>query len=220
MKFKLLSLQLIVGLIIISILFFSITWMFLHIQDPKNSFNQAMTLLVSFLGPLSTVFAALVATYLFNDWKDQQRHQNSLEFAKITLDSYKVFDRDFDDLLDELLHYLELLKISEVINDADAEDLAKKAYKNLTLYHYFHDDFVNFWYVSKSEYDIDPLLNEWTEKVHSFFNKINNLPTEDEGFTKQQIVLEELTSDSFNKIPSSFYKHISKIILKPLRLEN
>lgn len=91
MKFKILIFQLCVIVLLIAILFFSMTWIIIYWQNPQNSFKEAMSLTLSFLGPLSTIFAAIVATFLFNDWKEQHNmtiiaHEAKLAFKLLSIE--------------------------------------------------------------------------------------------------------------------------------------
>lgn len=91
MKFKI---QLFQGCTIILLLFFfffSSSWIVVHIQDPENSFKAAMELTISFLGPISTIFAAIIATFLFNDWKDQHKANFYVNECKEIINEYKKF---------------------------------------------------------------------------------------------------------------------------------
>lgn len=92
-NFKFLIIQLCAITAIVFILFFSLSWIILHIQSPQNSFKEAMGLTLSFLGPISTIFASIIAVYLFNDWKDQHNKEVQNEFALNVYNQFGLFEK-------------------------------------------------------------------------------------------------------------------------------
>ncbi|WP_147387782.1 hypothetical protein [Acinetobacter sp. WCHAc010052] len=186
----------------------------------EQPLKDTLSITASFFGGFTTLTAAYIASRLFNDWKDQQRHQNSLEFAKIVLDSYKVFDRSYDDLIDILLCKLEFLKEEIEIDSSEFDELLDKGYKVVNLFYYFHDDLLNFYYVSNSKYQISQMLSEWEDNIHLFFETLNNLSDTETGNQEKLIITEELTSEPFTTLSADFNEKLVNIVLKPLRLEN
>ncbi len=124
MKFKLLIFQLCVIVLILAILFFSITWITIHLQAIKDFFKEAIDLTISFLGPVSTIFAAIIATYLFNDWKEQHNKTVIANEAKI---AFKLIcnERHFiNDLIRELPNFInQKPKVFFTVNDNEVYNL-------------------------------------------------------------------------------------------------
>lgn len=102
MKIKLTVIQLSVIVAIMTILFFSFNWIIIHIQEPKESFKESMDLTISFLGPISTIFASILATYLFNDWKEQHNKTVIANEAKIAFNLICADRHHINDLIREL----------------------------------------------------------------------------------------------------------------------
>ena len=132
MKFKLLIIQLCVIVFILAILFFSVTWINIHLQNRIDSFKEAMVLTISFLGPVSTIFAAIVATFLFNDWKEQ--HNKTV----IANEAKTAFNLICDErhLLNDLKRKLPNFKNQEpkiyfTVNDDEAHNIFKDLLANL-----------------------------------------------------------------------------------------
>ncbi|MBD0234286.1 hypothetical protein IAG04_18210, partial [Acinetobacter baumannii] len=69
MKFKIEIFQILSAAILITVLFMAFTWICIHYQKPEESFKEAISLTVSFMGVIATVVAALIAVLMFNDWK-------------------------------------------------------------------------------------------------------------------------------------------------------
>lgn len=60
-----------VGIAIITILSFFIVWIGFPADTPKESFKDALGFSGGLFGGLTTFGAAIIAAYLFNDWRDQ-----------------------------------------------------------------------------------------------------------------------------------------------------
>lgn len=67
----LISTAIVIG--IISIFAFFIIWIGFPANSPKDSFKDALSFTGSLFGGLATFGAAIIAAYLFNDWKDQEK---------------------------------------------------------------------------------------------------------------------------------------------------
>ncbi|MDC5448439.1 hypothetical protein OHW84_11060 [Acinetobacter baumannii] len=132
MKFKLLIIQLCVIVFILAILFFSVTWIIIHIQQAKESFKEAMDLTIGFLGPVSTIFAAVVATYLFNDWKEQHNKTVIANEAKIAFSLICKERHYVGDLQRELPRFINKSpKIFFTVNDKEVQNLFDDLLVNL-----------------------------------------------------------------------------------------
>ncbi|EOH6130262.1 hypothetical protein U2E24_01620 [Acinetobacter baumannii] len=91
-----------------------------------------MVLTISFLGPVSTIFAAIVATFLFNDWKEQ--HNKTV----IANEAKTAFNLICDErhLLNDLKRKLPNFKNQEpkiyfTVNDDEAHNIFKDLLANL-----------------------------------------------------------------------------------------
>lgn len=69
------------------IFFFSTLWLYSY-NDTEQAFHEAWSTSVSFLSALSTLAAAVVAAYLFNDWRDQEKYRITSNLAMECLQDY------------------------------------------------------------------------------------------------------------------------------------
>lgn len=79
MKFKIEIFQILSAAILITVLFMAFTWICIHYQKPEESFKEAISLTVSFMGVIATVVAALIAVLMFNDWKIVAKFERNKE---------------------------------------------------------------------------------------------------------------------------------------------
>lgn len=211
--------------ILILLFLIAFTWIIFDFNQSSSSLKDSFSIVSSLFGGIATLAAAYIASRLFNDWKEQQRHINSSEFARIVMSSYKEFDRYFTGLNDLLIDELELVKIweadkdEEIIESSKIDVLLDMSKKFLDLFYVFQDDLLNYCYVSKSQSDVNSVLESWENDVHSFHDKLVSLSSDIPAkllITK----LEELLSDRNYSLVADFSKEINEIVLKPLRLEN
>lgn len=87
-----------VGIGIITILSFFIVWIGFPVENPKDSFKDALDFSGGLLGGLATFGSAIIAAYLFNDWRAEKNYE--LENTLLT-----------NILMDLKPLYVELLKI-------------------------------------------------------------------------------------------------------------
>lgn len=69
MKLKTYFFQVCIVVFLISTLFFFLSWVLIHFQNPANSLKEAISLTITLLGPLTTLAAAAIAVLLFTDWR-------------------------------------------------------------------------------------------------------------------------------------------------------
>ena len=81
MKFKNEIIQILVAAFLMSVLFMAFSWICIHYQNTDESLKHSISLTVSFMSVIATLFAALIAVLLFNDWRDTER----FNIAKETL---------------------------------------------------------------------------------------------------------------------------------------
>ena len=209
---------------IFSLLIFCASYYFVLIDPDSSNYplKEALSITASFFGGFATLTAAYIASRLFNDWKDQQRHQNALVFAQTTLQSYKTFKISLELLEDEVILLNEFLQDNDLATDNNFinefyEKLTDEAYQMLTTFHYFHDDILDFWYVSISSFELGDILERWVDDIYNIHKEIHALNTEnnisDNIKTVEKILLPiDNESDSYLNV-------VKDVILKPLRLE-
>lgn len=97
MKFKTEIFQILVAISISTILFLLGTWIaYYYYEFGNQSFKEAITITVSFLGPITTILAALVAVILFNDWREV--HNKTID-AQLCMRIYDFVDFANDELV-------------------------------------------------------------------------------------------------------------------------
>lgn len=111
MKFKKEIFQILTVFILVTALFTSFSWICIHYQKPSESAKETLSIAVTFMGVLGTVFAALIAVLLFNDWKDQHNKQIVNKFG---LQVYEIFS-EFEKKL--LIHNQYLLQLDKLLVD-------------------------------------------------------------------------------------------------------
>lgn len=111
MKFKKEIFQVLIVIILVTALFTSFTWICIHYQKPSESAKEALTIAVSFMGVLGTIFAALIAVLLFNDWRDQHNKQIVNKFGLQVYENFTEFEKKLS------INYQYLDKLDELIDN-------------------------------------------------------------------------------------------------------
>lgn len=222
MKIKPIVFSFIVILILALVFLLATFWIIYTHFDDATAIKDAFNTTGSYFGGIATLGAATVAAYLFNDWREQQHHQNALIFAQTTLESYKVFRKKINNIEDDLLTLQECLNDDNLNNELDYiselyDEIKEDSYNMLTHFHYFHDDLVNFWYVSISKEKIGDDLDQWCKDIEDINTSISGLSTEDSTQKNMELIQEslKLLEDEFN----NYLRIINDVILTPLRLE-
>lgn len=127
MKFKKEIFQILISIILTALLFTSISWIVIHYQDPNGSVKEALSIAVSFMGVLATVFAALIAVLLFNDWREQHNKQVANSIGLKNLETFNDFEKkilelrsymsDFESIIDSYQFHVEF---SHLYNDGNS----------------------------------------------------------------------------------------------------
>lgn len=132
MKFRILIFQILIVIILIALLFTSLSWILIHYQNPTDSVKEALTISVSFMGVLATVFAAFIALLVFKGWKDQA----NFELKKLHVDHLSTLlsmGYDENHKIIEILQNLAKLGAHEVLIEKYikfiADDLRSEFYK-------------------------------------------------------------------------------------------
>ena len=111
MKFKKEIFQILIAMIIAAGLFTSFSWICIHYQNPSESAKDTLSIAVSFMGVLGTIFAALIAVLLFNDWKDQHNKQIINNFGLQVYENFTEFEKKLT------IHYQFLQQLDDLIVD-------------------------------------------------------------------------------------------------------
>ncbi|MGR3977597.1 hypothetical protein FW754_07920 [Acinetobacter sp. 1207_04] len=115
MKFKKEIFQILIAIILVTGLFTSFSWICIHYQNPSESAKETLSIAVSFMGVLGTIFAALIAVLLFNDWKDQHNKQIINNFGLQVYEKFSEFEKKLS------IHYQFLQQLDELIVNYDYE---------------------------------------------------------------------------------------------------
>ncbi|WP_335991442.1 hypothetical protein [Acinetobacter bereziniae] len=75
MKFRIVIFQILIVIILIALIFTSFSWILIHYQNPTDSVKEALTISVSFMGVLGTIFAAFIALLVFKGWRITEDHK-------------------------------------------------------------------------------------------------------------------------------------------------
>ncbi|EHU3346028.1 hypothetical protein AXY20_RS02205 [Acinetobacter baumannii] len=220
-----------VAAIIFSFLLFSILAILFFYWGDTSSVKDALSTVSGIFGGITTIGAAIIAAYFFNDWKEQQRYQNSIEFGKMALDSFKKYDNSFDNFVDELIMECSSLEneSSYFIDEEKLDYLIELSEETYNLFYSFHDDFIEHLYVRypldhNNKLIIDSTINKkiekWEEDITYVHKKIIELNSEKHKNEFNLLILKELTESPWDDITGDIYPLIRDIILKPLKLED
>lgn len=80
------------GVFIFTILSFFIVWLCFPAENPSNSFKDSLNFSGSIFAGATTFGAAIVAGYLFNDWKEQHNKGIEIQFISRVRESHELFD--------------------------------------------------------------------------------------------------------------------------------
>lgn len=193
----------------------------------KNFYKTSADFISAFgsiLGACAAFFAAFVAAYLFNDWKEQQRHQNLLHFGLEVYSNFKLFDDLFKKTVEESIvldHYL-----TKALENNDLEEIEKlkedsnttSKYESELQRHFsnFHDSFVNYCIVTKQEERIEPQLRELANEFNSFNGMLMAIP-HIEDISERLAVIKFLTAEENRRVNTKIYNNIIKQILFKIR---
>lgn len=115
------------GIAFITVLSFFIVWIGFPVDNPKESFKDALEFSGGLFGGLATFGATIVAAYLFNDWKDE--YSQNLNSA-VLLDFLKQLD-ELEEYAQSLLVFLmsnsqaELDYVGEKVTDVPLKQFLK-----------------------------------------------------------------------------------------------
>ncbi|MFW2081014.1 hypothetical protein ACNPQK_08560 [Acinetobacter guillouiae] len=96
MKFKKEIFQILTAIILVAVVFTSFSWISIHYQNPAESAKETLSIAVSFMGVLATIFAALIAVLLFNDWRETERFNIAKETLIVLIKLKSHIDTNYD----------------------------------------------------------------------------------------------------------------------------
>ncbi|WP_407581132.1 hypothetical protein [Acinetobacter pittii] len=224
LKTKNLLINTVVSIIFISIIFFFFTYWLYSYNNIATPFKEAWSLTISMLSALATIGAAVIAASLFNDWKEQQRHQNLLHFGLEVYTNFKPFDDLFKKTVEELLVYNLLLnkaceekdqdEINKIIEDSN---LISQNEKELEYYFSnFHDSFINYCIITKQEDKINTELKNIASVFHEFNEKLMFIAYIND-INERHDVIKFLIGNNHRRISTQIYTYIIKQILFEIR---
>lgn len=136
MKFKKEIFQILIAILIVAGLFTSFSWICIHYQNPSDSAKETLSIAVSFMGVLATIFAALIAVLLFNDWREQHNKQVSNSIGLKNLETFNEFEKkilelrshmsDFENILDDYQYYVEFTDLYRDGNITSYQNILSK----------------------------------------------------------------------------------------------
>ena len=98
MKFKKEIFQMLIAIVLATGLFTTFSWIGIHYQNPAELVKENLSIAISFMAILGTIFAALIAILLFNDWKDQHNKQLINNFGFHVYESFSEFEKNINSL--------------------------------------------------------------------------------------------------------------------------
>lgn len=97
-----------VAIIIISILILSTVAMILCYWGDVNAFKDCVNIIVGIFSGLTTLGAAIIAAYLFNDWRDQHNKQVQNSLALQVFSAFSIFEKNLREFSLYLSHLEDL----------------------------------------------------------------------------------------------------------------
>lgn len=193
-------------------------------SEVDDQLEKTLTITIGFFGGFATLGAAFIAANLFNDWKEQQKHQNSIQFGIEAYAGFKKFDECFTEICNELISLEYQLK--EVLNNnennlrfAFLNNSRKISKRNQELFnHYlnFQDSYTNYCIVTNQE-ELLIDIEQTRDSLLKFYSVLTDIEFENSLETKLQKIL-FLNSDPVNQIGTYIYNYYIKQILEKVRL--
>ena len=81
-----------VGIGVVAIVSFFIVWIGFPAENPKDSFRDALSFAGGLFGGLATFGAAIIAAYLFNDWRIIHNKNIDVAFINNIIKNFEDFD--------------------------------------------------------------------------------------------------------------------------------
>lgn len=213
-----------VGVGIITIFLFFVMWIGFPAENPKNSFKDALGFASNLFGGLATLGAAIIAAYLFNDWREQHNKQIINTFG------LKVYEKylKFEDALYSAHNTLSDLKV-EIDKDRSTGsfylgETALKKYQNhispcLEKLDLISGNF-NFFLEALRGYRIVADQEIYDEYIHLFVGKFITARKEYEGYCDLEEVLHIVSKaiSNYELLQNEIYELAIIRILKELKV--
>lgn len=228
-----------IGLILI-ILLFSIFGILYFFWGNVKAVQDSLSTTGSIFSAIATLGAAAIAAYLFNDWKVQQKHLNSIQFGIEVYASFKKFDECFTEICNELI-YLEY-QLKEVLNKNEknlrfafvkkvlnknekklrfsllnnSSKVSKRSQELFNYYLNFQDSYTNYCIVTNQE-DLLIDIEKTRDSLLKFCSVLTDIKFENSFEAKLQKIL-FLNSEPVNQLGTYVYIYYIKQILEKVRL--
>jgi hypothetical protein len=171
---------------LIVIFFFFTLILFMH-NDVEDALKESWVASIYFLSVLATLGAAYIASSLFNDWKDEQEHQNKLRLINLCFNSVHSYTKSINSIAylisSSKIQAKKTLSLQPLVNDEIKfklldqleQDMQKVFIKKLEIYEAAGElkkNLKRLYEYSNTEYKEIPLLNK---NLHYKFINIDNL---------------------------------------------
>ncbi|WP_353161971.1 hypothetical protein [Acinetobacter guillouiae] len=176
MKFKKEIFQILIAVLIVAGLFTSFSWICIHYQNPSDSAKETLSIAVSFMGVLATIFAALIAVLLFNDWREQHNKQVSNSIGLKNLETFNEFEKkilelrsymsDFENILDDYQYFVEFTDLYTDGNITSYQKILSKKNEIDISFHVLLINIKNYITITES----NPLKNKADSYLQDFVN--------------------------------------------------
>lgn len=176
MKFKKEIFQILIAVLIVAGLFTSFSWICIHYQNPSDSAKETLSIAVSFMGVLATIFAALIAVLLFNDWREQHNKQVSNSIGLKNLETFNEFEKkilelssymsDFENILDDYQYFVEFTDLYRDGNITSYQKILSKKNEIDISFHVLLINIKNYITITES----NPLKNKADLYLQDFVN--------------------------------------------------
>jgi len=189
-----------------------------------NSSADDISAFGSILGACGAFFAAFVATYLFNDWKEQQRYQNTLQFGLDVYSNFKILDEKFTQIKNELILAQTQYESDVLSNKTNAleffldksNEASKMNLEILFVFSKFHESYVNYLIVTDQENKLEETLPDTSASIYKFCKLLGQIKLESDS-QKRKSLIDELLNPPFSHIDTSIYNYYIKSILIKIR---
>ncbi|CAI3119489.1 hypothetical protein MWMV2_MWMV2_03691 [Acinetobacter oleivorans] len=213
-----------VAALILTFLLFSMLGILFFYWGDHTAVKDSLSTVSGIFGGITTIGAAVIAAYLFNDWKIQQRYQNTLQFGLDVYSNFKILDDKFTQIKNELClvqaHY-EAHVVPKRTNALDyfldkSEEISRKNLEILIAFNKFHESYLNYLIVTDQENKIDETLPYTSDSINKYYELLGKIKFESES-QKRKFLIDELLIPPFSQIDSYIYNYYIKSILIKIR---
>lgn len=180
-----------VAIIIISILVLSTVAIILSYWGDVNAFKDSMNIIVGIFGGLTTLGAAIIAAYLFNDWRDQHNKQVQNSLALQVFSAFSIFEKNLREFSLYLSHLEDLRRSYEM-----TWDLISK-----------NGDIIYIRNIESKKDEMDLNFHAFLDQLRSFYVFSNNLKQYEESYFRYH---NKFTDINHNPLP--IYTPIDQLV--------